>query len=207
MSSAQGKWDRIYSTKIASGDLTIFEIEANLALTSAARLLPKKGRALDLAAGLGGDSRFLAEQGLTVDAIDISTVAMDWVNNQSLQATLPIHANAIDIRSDTLKTNHYDLVHFHHFLDRSLVEAISRSLKPGGLLIASTFLTPEHLTSEQRRDLPGPSNPDFQLKDGELLALFPSLDIIQFIETDAEPALDHGVPPYHGMIIARKPNF
>ena len=83
MSSAQGKWDRIYSTKIASGDLTIFEIEANLALTSAARLLPKKGRALDLAAGLGGDSCFLAEQGLTVDAIDISTVAMDWVNNQS----------------------------------------------------------------------------------------------------------------------------
>ena len=110
MASAQGKWDRIYKAKIATGDLTIFEIEANLALISAARLLPKKGRALDLAAGLGGDSRFLAERGLTVDAIDISTVAMDWVNNQSLQATLPIHASAIDIRSDTLKTNHYDLV-------------------------------------------------------------------------------------------------
>ena len=52
MSSAQAKWDRIYRAKIASGDLTIFEIEANLALISAARLLPKKGRALDLAAGL-----------------------------------------------------------------------------------------------------------------------------------------------------------
>ena len=31
MSSAQAKWDRIYRAKIASGDLTIFEIEANLA--------------------------------------------------------------------------------------------------------------------------------------------------------------------------------
>ena len=207
MSPAQGRWDRIYTAKIAAGNLTIFEIEANLVLISAAGLLPKKGRALDLAAGLGGDSRFLAEQGLTVDAIDISRVAMDWVNIQSLQATLPIHARAIDIQSDTIKTNYYDLVHFHHFLDRSLVEAITRSIKPGGLLIASTFLTPEHLTSEQHRDLPGPRNPDFRLKDGELLALFPSLDVIQFIETRAEPALDHGVAPYHGMIIARKPSL
>ena len=195
MPSAQSKWDRIYEARIASSNLTIFKIEANPALVNAVRLLPRTGHALDLAAGLGGDSCFLALRGLTVDALDISTVAMTWVNNQSLQATLPIHASAIDIRSDTLKTNHYDLVHFHHFLDRSLVEAISRSLKPGGLLVASTFLTPEHLTSEQRRDLPGPSNPDFRLKDGELLALFPSLDIIRFIETDAEPALDHGVPP------------
>ena len=207
MSSAQRKWDRIYRAKIASGDLTLFEIEANLTLISAARLLPKKGRALDLAAGLGGDSRFLAEQGLTVDAIDISTVAMTWLNNQSLQAGLSIHTRAMDIQSDTLKSNHYDLVHFHHFLDRSMGEAITRSLKPSGLLIASTFLTPEHLTADQRRDLPGPSNPDFRLKDGELLALFPGLDVIRFIETGAEPALDQGVAPYHGMIIARKPSL
>jgi tellurite methyltransferase len=205
MSSAQRKWDGIYRAKIASADLTIFEIEANQALISAEGLLPKKGHALDLAAGLGGDSRFLAERGLTVDAIDISTVAMDWVNNQSLQAKLPIQANAIDIQGDTLKSNRYDLVHFHHFLDRSLGEAITRSLKPGGLLIASTFLTPKHFTLEQRRDLPGPSSPGFRLKEGELLTLFPSLDIILSIETGAKPALDQGIAPYHGMIIARKP--
>jgi tellurite methyltransferase len=205
MSSAQGKWDRIYKAKIASGDLTIFEIEANLALISAARLFPKKGRALDVAAGLGGDSRFLAERGLTVDAIDISTVAMDWVNKQSLHANLPIHASAVDIQSDALKSNHYDLIHFYHFLDRSLGHAITRSLKPGGLLIASTFLTPGNLAPDQRRDLPGPSNPNFRLNAGELLTLFPGLDVVQFIETGAEPALDQGVAPYHGMIIARKP--
>jgi tellurite methyltransferase len=205
MSSAQGKWDRIYKAKIASGDLTIFEIEANLALISAARLFPKKGRALDVAAGLGGDSRFLAERGLTVDAIDISTVAMDWVNKQSLHANLPIHASAVDIQSDALKSNHYDLIHFYHFLDRSLGHAITRSLKPGGLLIASTFLTPGNLAPDQRRDLPGSSNPNFRLNAGELLTLFPGLDVVQFIETGAEPALDQGVAPYHGMIIARKP--
>ena len=130
MSSAQRKWDRIYEARITSGDLTIFEIEANQALISAAFVLPKRGRALDLAAGLGGDSRFLAELGLTVDALDISTVAMNWVNKQSLQANLPIRARAVDIQSDALKSNYYDLIHFYHFLDRSLGHAITRSLKP-----------------------------------------------------------------------------
>lgn len=205
MSSAQRKWDRIYEARIASDDLTIFEIEANQALISATLVLPKRGRALDLAAGLGGDSRFLAELGLTVDALDISTVAMNWVNKQSLQANLPIRARAVDIQSDALKSNHYDLIHFYHFLDRSLGHAITRSLKPGGMLIASTFLTPGDLAPEQRRDLPGPSNPDFRLNAGELLTLFPGLDVVQFIETGAEPALDQGVAPYHGMIIAKKP--
>ena len=60
MPSAQSKWDRIYEARIASSNLTIFKIEANPALVNAVRLLPRTGHALDLAAGLGGDSCFLA---------------------------------------------------------------------------------------------------------------------------------------------------
>ena len=205
MPSAQSKWDRIYEARIASSNLTIFKIEANPALVNAVRLLPRTGHALDLAAGLGGDSCFLALRGLTVDALDISTVAMTWVNNQAQRAKLPIHARAINIQSETLKANQYDVVHFHHFLDRSLCKAITQSLRPGGILIASTFLTPERLNGESPHDLPGPKNPNFRLNAGELPALFPSLQVIQFIETEADPNLDQGVAPYHGMIIGKKP--
>ncbi len=35
------------------------------------------GKALDLACGLGRNSLFLAEHGMTVDAVDISDVALD----------------------------------------------------------------------------------------------------------------------------------
>ena len=205
MSSAERKWDRIYEARIASSNLTIFEIEANPALVNAVRVLPRTGHALDLAAGLGGDSCFLAQRGLIVDALDISTVAMTWVNNQAQRAKLPINARAIDIQSDTLKANQYDVVHFHHFLDRSLCKAITHSLRPGGILIASTFLTPEHLTTECRHDLPGPNDPNFRLNTGELPTLFANLQVIQFVETEADPRLDLGVAPYHGMIVGKKP--
>ncbi|MEO2151790.1 MAG: Sua5 family C-terminal domain-containing protein, partial [Thermococcus sp.] len=57
------------------------------------------GLALDLACGLGGNSFFLAEQGLQVDAWDISAVAIEHINTQRSDGQ-HINATVIDLSSE-----------------------------------------------------------------------------------------------------------
>lgn len=43
--------------------------------------LSRKGKALDIAAGLGRNSLFLAEKGFEVDAVELSDVAVEKLKN------------------------------------------------------------------------------------------------------------------------------
>lgn len=99
------------------------------------------GRALDVGCGEGADAIWLARNGWTVTAIDISDVAVsrarkaaelagatiDWVCGDALQATLPAHS--------------FDLLSMQYpALPKAAGEAAVRALldtvRPGGLLLA-----------------------------------------------------------------------
>ena len=131
-------------------------------------------QALDIACGLGRHSKYLAEQGFKVDALDISSVAIS-----QLQEIENIHPKEVDLDSYTLPKEKYDLIVCVYFLDRSLFDPMIDALKPNGIILMETFL---HDQSNERV----PSNPAFLLNEGELEAAFDDrCELLHIKEYDA----------------------
>ncbi len=129
--------------------------------------LAKKGKALDIACGMGRHSKYLASLGFEVDALDVSSLAI-----ASLQDLPHIHAKEVDFDTYTLPKEQYDLVVCTFFLKRELFPQIIEALKPEGILIYETFVY--HPDNEQV-----PSERSFLLEEGELEAAFKDLQIIE----------------------------
>lgn len=127
-----------------------------------------KGKsALDIACGLGRHSKYLAQHGFSVDALDISSVAIE-----SLKDAINIDAKEVDFDSYTLAENSYDLIICSYFLERKLFSQMIHALKPQGILLLETFL--QHPNNERKS-----ANPHFLLQEGELEAYFgEKLDIL-----------------------------
>lgn len=172
MSDTSAHWDAIYD-KASLNDcapLNCAEILADNAF-----LLPKNGLALDLACGMGANATFLAQQGLTVTALDISKIATDKLNSYAALQGLNIKACTLNIDINTFTNCTFDIIVVSRFLDRRLSDAIIGALKPNGLLFYQTF------TKEKIKPTP-PNNPDYLLNRNELLTLFSSLKIILYRE-------------------------
>ncbi|HHS93646.1 MAG TPA: methyltransferase domain-containing protein [Campylobacterales bacterium] len=113
-------------------------------------------KAVDIACGMGRHSRFLAQNGFEVDALDISDVAIE-----SLKNVANITPIMVDFDEYKLKENAYDLVVCTYFLERKLFPQIQKALKKEGIFIFETFMHHEKNTKV-------PSNKSFLLNKGEL---------------------------------------
>jgi len=74
-----------------------------------------------------------------------------------------------DVSQQPPEPESFDVIVVSRFLDRSICPAISRALKPDGVLFYQTFVH-------------GLSNPDFLLAPNELLSLFSELHILEYHE-------------------------
>jgi len=117
-------------------------------------------RALDIACGMGRHSKYLASLGFEVDALDISSVAIE-----QLQDIANINAREVDFDTYILPKENYDLIVCTYFLERKLFPQMIDALNPGGIIIMETFL---HSAENEHV----PSNPAFLLNEGELEATF-----------------------------------
>lgn len=117
-------------------------------------------QALDIACGMGRHSKYLASKGFEVDALDISSVAIE-----QLQDIPHIHAKEVDFDTYTLPKEKYDLIVCTYFLERKLFPQMIDALKPNGLILMETFL---HHPDNERAS----SNPAYLLNEGELEATF-----------------------------------
>lgn len=163
------KWDRIYSQTREQAVPAMAVVRENL------HLLPESGLGLELACGLAANSFALAEAGFSMDAWDISPVAIEQVNQRAAKTGLSVRGEARDVISDPPENEHYDLVVVSHFLDRSIIPVIINCVKPGGLVLYQTF------TQTSVSD-GGPSNKGFRLADNELLNLFAGLKLLVYRE-------------------------
>ena len=120
----------------------------------------KKGRALDIACGMGRHSKYLASIGFEVDALDISSVAI-----KSIQNIPNIYPKEVDFDSYILEKNRYELIICTFFLKRELFPQIIDALKEDGVFIYETFVY--HPNNQQT-----PSNHSYLLKEGELEEVF-----------------------------------
>jgi len=153
--------------------------------------LAKGKQALDIACGMGRHSKYLASKGFQVDALDISSTAIE-----SLQDLENIRAKEVDFDTYTLEENKYDLIVCTYFLQRSLFPQIEKALKEGGIFIYETYLYHPDNTKT-------PSNRTFLLEEGELELTFSDRYELMHIQEWWDEDYDRS-KTMKGSIVARK---
>jgi SAM-dependent methyltransferase len=157
-----------------------------------------RGPALELGAGRGETARWLGTLGFTVDAIESDPESFAQLAT-SLEGTTG-RAVLADIRSHPLPRQRYGLVtalaFFHFFHPEELVllsRRITRTLAPGGFLIASVFTTDDPGLAERRASgetmiapatfhLSGRGGVIHYFGPGEFARLFRSLQTVEYDE-------------------------
>jgi SAM-dependent methyltransferase len=133
------------------------------------------GVALDVAAGRGRNALVLAHAGMKVVAVDFSAEAMRILAAAVQTARLGIWPVVANLDNFHLKDESLDAIVNINFLDRTLFPKFVRALRPGGWLIADTFLV-------DQAALGHPRDPRFLLGHGELRALAAGLEVEEYRE-------------------------
>jgi SAM-dependent methyltransferase len=127
-----------------------FGTAPNEFLASCKALLPKSGRALSVADGESRNGVWLAEQGLTVTAIDFSPTAQKKARALAAERKVSLEIIQTDVHAWTYPEAGFDVVveifaQFSTPDERAVKWAgMRRALKPGGLLIVQGY-TPKQL--------------------------------------------------------------
>jgi SAM-dependent methyltransferase len=152
-------WDERYSAHdpVWSGKVNQRLVEQT------AQLVP--GDALDLGCGEGGDAVWLAEQGWTVTAVDVSAVVVDKARAHAAAALAPEIASRITWRAADVRTwqppaDSTDLasLQFVHLTEPLLGELQARlatAVRPGGTLLIVNHDPLDLQTAVGRPDIPG----------------------------------------------------
>ena len=155
-------------------------------------LLPRTGKALEIAGGTGATTDFLQKLGLQVLEIDIAYQALRRAVTRNNSASYIL----ADAQYLPLSLCEFDVICNFYFLERSVFTAIERLLKPGGLLFFETMTVD---MQNIRPDIPS----SHLLATDELRQVFASWYIIHYFEgwTDSE----HGHTKPIAQLVAQKP--
>lgn len=150
--SDRERWD----TRYASAELVMGDAPKPLVLELAAAL-PRSGRALDIASGEGQLAAWLAQRGLDVTAVDISSVGLEKLRNRAAEEGYAARIHAIEADLDAglpeLEPG-LDLVTCVDFYAPPIIAQARGLLAPGGLLLAQVLLQPPDGDSPHRA-IPG----------------------------------------------------
>lgn len=184
-----------------------------------------RGIALDLGAGKGRNSIFLAENGFEVDAFDRSPEAVSALQKEAQERSLPIRAIKNELTTLTIIPNRYSLAlaaWVLMFLRRGeregLVKMTLKGLLPGGIVYLGVFSIHDpgyEMCKEQFEEIKGEERTFFVAKRkmpvhyftvDEVRGLLKGLELIALSES-FEMDITHGEPHYHGRIevLARVP--
>jgi SAM-dependent methyltransferase len=154
------------------------------ALRGREALLPAGGRALDVACGRGGVAVWLALRGFTVDAVDVSPVALRSVAGlaagRGVADRVRGHLHDLDDGLPAGLAPGYDVVVCQRFRDRRLYPLLRSALAQGGLLIVTVL---------SRVGAGGDDAAAFRAEPGELLDAFDALRVLSHHEGDGEAVL------------------
>lgn len=125
-----------------------------------AALIPAEGLVLDLACGAGRHAGLLASLGHTVLAVDQDIEPIERLKNPHIQALQENLEGALW----PLAGQQFSAIVVTNYLYRPFLDELPRMLSEGGIFIYETF-------ADGNAQFGRPSNPNFLLKSGELLAL------------------------------------
>jgi SAM-dependent methyltransferase len=123
----------------------------------------KKGRALDLAGGLGENAAILALAGWNVTLAELSDAAIARAAARALELRAPVRI----VQADALRLpfrGPFDTIVVTRFIERSIAGELARLLAPGGTILCEQSM--EGITEA------------YCVKPGELATLFPSLEVV-----------------------------
>jgi len=158
------KWDAKYS----DGHHLIEKGEASFMLKRFYDKAPAK-RALDVACGTGRNALFLAEHGFAVDALDISPVGLQQLQDhaEQISGAGEVNCQVVDLDEYSPPKASYDLIVVTNYLNRDLIPKLACALCEGGILVIDTFMVDSRNGSQD-------FNPDYLLRAGELPTYFDS---------------------------------
>jgi SAM-dependent methyltransferase len=162
--SDRDRWNARYAAKAERSDPSPF-------LSQLDSLLPRRGRAIDLAGGAGRNALWLARRGLDVTLAEVSDVALAQAQTAARAEGLALATVEVDLLAAPPPAGPWDLVFCTHFLHRPLFAAIPALLAPGGLFVYA------HATRKNLERHPRPG-PEHLLDDGELQGLFGGLEVL-----------------------------
>ena len=138
------------------------------------------GAVLDLACGGGRHTRLALEQDYRVMAVDIN---IDKLADIMDQPNLAVLEADLENGHWPLGNAQFDGIIVTNYLHRPLFGHILAALAPGGVLIYETFMTGNEAHGR-------PTNPEFLLREDELMDVCQNLDIIGFEQgLEQEPKL------------------
>jgi rhodanese-related sulfurtransferase len=151
-------------------------------------------RVLDLAAGAGRESVFMALHGYEVEAWDHDRGALEKAAAMARRhgVTLATQVRDLETRDPRLPVEQHDVVMVFRFLHRPLFPQIARAVAPGGMVVYETYLRGQERFGR-------PKHPRFLLDHGELPRLFPGF----VVERHEERLPQEG--PMLARLLARKP--
>jgi tellurite methyltransferase len=156
-----------------------------------------RGIALDVAAGRGRNALALARVVNAVVAVDYSVEAMRLLAATARADRLAIWPIVANLDSFHLKDESLDAIVNINFLDRALFPKFECALRPGGVLIADTFLVDQAAIGH-------PRDPRFLLAHGELRTLAGGLDIEEYREGPV--TYPNGEHAFRASMVARRRN-
>lgn len=185
---SQSDTDR-WETRYRAGNAAYAAHPSPFVLDCLARL--PRGRALDVACGLGATAIALAGAGFEVEAIDIAPTALARAREEANRRSVTVDWRCADLANCRLPEAHYDLIVNIHFVNRDLVAQFADALKPGGWLVFE-----QHLRWPQ--PVAGPASPHYRLRPGELRQLLWQLEVVHY-----EEGLSPGVEARSQFALAR----
>ncbi len=125
-----------------------------------AAAIPADGVVLDLACGAGRHSALLASLGYRILAVDQDISAIEPLKSDFIQA------QKLDLEGSIwpLHGQQFSAIVATNYLYRPFLDELPKMLSEGGVLIYETF-------ADGNAEFGKPSNPNFLLNSGELLAL------------------------------------
>lgn len=142
-------------------------------------LLPRSGRALDLACGRGAVAVWLARWGLDVWGVDVSPVAVEAARALAAAAGVASRCrfDVVDLDDGIPGDARFDLVVSRRFRDRELDEELAARLADGGVLVIVAL------------SVVGGSPGRHRAEPGELAAAHAGLEILVHHEGDGVATL------------------
>ncbi len=137
-------------------------------------------KAVDIACGAGRNAVYLARRGWQVDAIDISTVALERLDTAANAERLPVNCIHMDLEPavealDGLSERQYDLAVVMRYTDETLIQSLAPAIRVGGYVIVE-----KHMATEAA--VAGPRNPRFRVVPGALRQAAAEFEIIYYRE-------------------------
>jgi tellurite methyltransferase len=165
-------WDRRYSKRFF-----VYGKAPEKFLAENYDYIPYGATVLDMGMGEGRHAVFLAQKGYKVTGIDLSSVAVKKANMLAKEFGVKIRTVVASLKKYKIKDASYDAIICFYWVDRSMVEKISRWLKPGGVLIYEGYTLNQRKLKGFKND---PEN--YFLKQGELLTMFKGFRVLKFEE-------------------------